>query len=72
MPLLRGERKLSSSYSQAGTTRERSQLKRTERRVMGEGRQAGKNRVNWEESSSVQKSEASRSVEKFKQSNKLY
>ena len=46
MPLLRGERKLSSSYSQAGTTRERSQLKRTERRVMGEGRQAGKNRVN--------------------------
>ena len=38
----------------------------------GLGRQAGKDRVNWEESPSVQKSGASYNVGKFKQSNNSF
>jgi len=53
-------------------TRERSQLKPTERRVIAGGKTGRKDRVNWEESYSVQKSEASCNVEEFKQSNNSF
>lgn len=57
-----------------GVIGERNQLKPTNKKKGdgGLGRQAGKDRVNWEESPSVQKSGASYNVGKFKQSNNSF